>query len=63
MAKFSVLIDMNASMTLHIEAKDFEEAEKKAKDAIWDEDALIDQHRNDIFIWNPDIDEIIEEEE
>jgi len=62
MAKYSVAIDLCASMTLYVEADSPEEAEKKAEAEIYDEDALIKAHRDEIYIWGPEIDEIVEEE-
>lgn len=63
MAKYRVAIDLCASMNLYIEAESADEAEQKAKAEIWDEDVLIDKHRDDICIWAPEIDEIVEEDE
>ena len=63
MAKYRVAIDLCASMNLYIEADSLEDAEKKAQAEIWDEDELIEKHRDEIWIWNPEIDEIVEEEE
>ena len=63
MAKYRVAVDLCASMNLYIEAESFEGAEKKAQAEIWDEDEFIDKHRKEIYIWAPEIDEIVEEEE
>jgi len=63
MAKYRVAIDLCASMNLYIEAENIDDAEKKAQAEIWDEDELIEKHRDAICIWAPEIDEIVEEEE
>ena len=62
MKKYRAIIAFNASMDLPIRADSPEEAERKVIAEIYDEDALIDSHRNDIFIWAPNIYEIVEEE-
>lgn len=60
--KYRAIIAFNASMDLSVDAESPEEAERKVIAEIADEDALIDSHRNDIFIWSPNIYEIVEEE-
>lgn len=62
MKRFRAIIAFNASMDLPVEADSPEEAERKVIAEIADEDVLIDSHRNDIFIWSPNIYEIVEEE-
>ena len=63
MAKYCIDVDLSASMQLHIEANSFEEAEKKALAEMYDEDVFIDTHQDEIFIWSPVIDQIVEEDE
>lgn len=63
MAKYRIDIDLCASMHLYVEGNSFEEADAKARAEIYDEDAFIDAHKSEIFIWNPEIDQIIKEEE
>ena len=63
MAKYRVAIDLCASTTLYMEADSPEEAGKKARAEIYDEDEFIEIHKSEIFIWDPVIDEIVEEEE
>lgn len=63
MAKFRVLIDCSATLILNIEADSFEDAEEKANAAIYDEDVLFEEHKDDLCVWNPTIDEIVQEEE
>lgn len=63
MAKYCIDIDLSASMQLYVEADSFEEAEQKARKEMYDEDEFIDTHKKEIFIWNPVIDQIVEEKE
>lgn len=63
MKKYRVQLDLSASLDVVVEAESFEDAEKKISKAMYDEDEFIDSHRGEIYIWNPVIDMIEEEEE
>lgn len=62
MKKYRVQLDLSASLDVVVEAESFEDAEKKISKAMYDEDEFIDSHRGEIYIWNPVIDMIEEEE-
>lgn len=62
MKRYKVVIDLCGTFNLYIDAENIDEAEKIAEKACYDEDELIENHRNEIYVWNPEIDEIIEEE-
>jgi len=62
MSKYRVAIDVCCSMSLYVEAESFEEAERKANAELDDEDVFFETHQKDLVFWNPEIDEIVEEE-
>ena len=63
MAKFTATIDMCASITVSVEAESYEDANEKFEQMIRDEDEFIGEHRKEIWIYTPTVDDIVEEEE
>lgn len=62
MKRYHVDIDLSASLTLSIDAESLEDAEKTVNRLCYDEDELIDTYRDKIFIWNPEVRSVSEEE-
>ena len=62
MAKYKVAIDLCASVEIEIDAGSKEEAEEKARAEICDEDKFIAEHESEIWLWNPEIVDIEEDE-
>lgn len=60
MKDYEVMIDLCASMTLSVKADSFEDAERKVAEMLKDEDKFIAEHRDEMGIWSPEVDEIVE---
>lgn len=60
MKDYEIIIDLCASMVLSVKADSFEDAGRKVKEMLRDEDKFIDEHRGEIGIWSPEVDEIVE---
>lgn len=60
MKDYEIMIDLCASMTLSVKADSFEDAERKVAEMLKDEDKFIAEHRDEIGVWSPEVDEIVE---